>query len=179
MRNSLLTAIFLSSPLVCMAADTPFDVKPGLWEMTTTTQMSGMPPIPNLDQMTPEQRARIEGAMKRMAGAPHNSTQKECITKESIDKAIARATSNKNEACAPKLVSMTASKVTLHMDCTRQQNDAKSTGDIIIERMDSEHIKGTGTITSSGNGHTMDIKWSMTGAYLSSNCGGVKPNEQP
>ncbi len=174
MRSSLLTTIVLLTPLVCRAADIPFDINPGLWDITTTTQMSGMPPIPHLDQMTPEQRARVETAMKRMSGTPHTSTQKQCITREGIQKAIADATANKNDRCAPKIGMMTASKVVLRFDCA-QQDQMKSSGDIVIERQDSEHFKGSGTITTSGNGHNMDIKWSMTGAFVSANCGNLKP----
>lgn len=177
MKTTFLSAIVLLTPFACVAADTPFDIKPGLWDITTTTQMSGMPPIPNLDQMTPEQRARVEGAMKRMSGAPHTSTRKQCVTKESIDKAIADATSNKNNSCAPKIASMSASKIVMHLDCP-EKNEMKSNGDFVIERLDSEHFKGSGAITAAGGGHTMDVKWSMTGAFVSSNCGSVKPEGQ-
>lgn len=155
------------------AADA-FDVKPGLWEIANTMQMSGMPAIPNLDQMTPEQRARIEGAMKNMS---HTNTVKSCITKEGIEKAIANANSNKGNACAPKLTSISAAKVAMHIDCTQEQS--KSSGDVTIERRDREHFTGTGTMKSTGaNGRSMDLKWSMTGTFVSSDCGSVKPSGQ-
>jgi hypothetical protein len=160
------------------AADV-FDVKPGLWNVTNTMQMSGLPPIPNLDQMTPEQRARIEGAMKNMAGAPHTTTVKSCITQEGIEKAIARSSSTQANSCAPKLVSMSASRVELHIDCTPQSGAMKSTGDVTIERGDSEHFTGTGKMKAAGSGgRTMDMKWSMTGTFVSSDCGDLKPAGQ-
>ena len=178
MRTNILILFVLLSPIVSRAADT-LDIKPGLWDVSTTMQMSGLPPIPNLDQMSPEQRARIEGAMKNMGGAPRTNTVKSCITKEGIEKEIAKANSNKNSTCAPKLVSSSSSKVELHIECTQEKGDMKSSGDVTIERKDSEHFTGTGTMKSAGaNGRSMDMKWSMTGAFVSSDCGNVKPMGQ-
>jgi len=137
--------------------------------------MSGMPPIPNLDKMPPEQRARIEGAMKGMNG-PHSTTQKRCMTKESIDKAIANA--NNNKSCTTKIGEMSATRLSMHLDCTSDKGDAKTTGDILIERLDREHFKGSGAMKSTGSGHTMDIKWSMVGNYVSADCGDIKPDGQ-
>lgn len=176
------TTVLLISALLCpmtFRADQPFDIKPGLWDVTAVTQMSGLPPIPNLDQMTPEQRARIEAAMKNMTSSPHTITTKSCITREGIEKAIADANSNKDNKCAPKLVSSSASKVVLHIDCTQDKRDVKSSGDIIVERQDSEHFKGTGAIKmTSTNGRTMDAKSTLTGTFVSSDCGDVKPAGQ-
>jgi hypothetical protein len=176
--TALLIAVLLC-PLASRAADQPFDIKPGLWNVTATTQMSGAPPIPNLDQLTPEQRARIEAAMKNMAGSPQTITRQTCVTREAIEKAIADANSNKDNKCAPRLVSSSPSKVVLHIDCTQEKRDVKSSGDIIVERQDSEHFKGTGAIKiTSANGRTMDMKSTMTGTFVSSDCGNVKPSGQ-
>ncbi len=81
MRTSVLLLVCLC-PLPVWAADPPFDIKAGLWDITSTVQMSGLPPVPNLDKMSPEQRARVETAMKNMAAAPSTNTTKSCITKE-------------------------------------------------------------------------------------------------
>jgi hypothetical protein len=175
-RTHILLGVALLCPVASWAADQPFDIKPGLWDITSTIQMSGLPPIPNLDQMAPEQRARIEAAMKNMTGSPHTTTVKSCVTRDSIQNAIAKANSTKSNTCAPKLVSASASKVELHIACTQGNGDVKSNGDMTIERQDSEHFKGTGAMKSSGaNGRIMDMKWSMTGTFVSSDCGNVKP----
>lgn len=176
MKTKLLTGVLLLSPLFGWAAGPAFDVKPGLWEVSSTVQMSGMPPIPNLDQLTPEQRARVESAMKNMSGKPTTSTTKSCVTKEGIEKAIAEASSNRGNSCKPKLVNMTSSKVELHIDCSEERGSMKSNGDMVIERVDSEHFQGNGGMKMSGaGGRTMDMKWSMSGKYVSADCGSVKP----
>jgi hypothetical protein len=173
------SVIFIALAFASNAAfSEPLDVKPGLWETTTTTAMSSMLPI-DTSNMPPEQKARIEAAMKNMAGSPHTTAVKSCVTREGIDKAIADANSTKTNTCAPKLVSASASKVRLHIDCTREGGNMKSNGDMTIERTDSEHFKGTGAMKSTGaNGRNMDMKWSMTGTFVSSDCGKVKPAGQ-
>jgi hypothetical protein len=174
LRTNIFLLGVLLCPLASWSADQIFDVKPGLWTISSTIQFSGMPPVPNLDQMTPEQRARIEAAMKNMSGRTNNV--KSCITREGIEKALARASSGPGSSCAPKLASVSASKVELHIDCTQQQGAMKSNGDMTIERRDAEHFAGTGAMKATGaNGHTMDVKWSMTGTFLASDCGDVKP----
>src|SRR5579864_7815284 len=110
-RTNILALVVLLCPMVSGAADQSLDIKPGLWDVASTVQMSGLPPIPNLDQMTPEQRARIEAAMKGMAGSPRTTTVKSCVTREVIEQAIAKASSTQTNTCAPKLVSASASKV--------------------------------------------------------------------
>ncbi len=174
--NLLLYGAFFATAGALWAADQPFDIKPGLWNMTSTTEMSGMPPIPNIDSMSPEQRARVEAAMKGMAAKPNTYTNKSCITREGIEKAITRASSS--NGCSPKLTSITSSKAVLHVDCTQPRGEMKSNGDLTIERKDSEHITGGGTIKVTGSGRSMDMKWSMTGAFVSSDCGNVKPDDK-
>jgi hypothetical protein len=175
LRSCILLGVLILTPAVFQAADQPFDVKLGLWDFATTVQMSGAPPIPNLDKMPPEQRARIESAMKGMMGSPRTTNVKSCVTKAGIDEAIARANSNNGNKCDPKITSMTASKVELHMDCSDTQQ-MKSTGEITIERESSDRIKGNGSIKTVSNGRSMDTKWTMTGTFVSSDCGDLKPS---
>ncbi len=175
MKSCLLIGLLLLTPAVFQAADQPFDVKLGLWDFATTIQMSGAPPIPNLDKMPPEQRARIESAMRGMMGGARTNSVKSCVTKDGLQDAIARASSNEGAKCDPKITSMTASKVDLHIECSDTQG-MKSTGDMTIERESSERIKGNGSIKTASNGRSMETKWSMTGQYVSADCGDLKPS---
>ncbi len=71
---------------------------------------------------------------------------------------------------------MSASKLVLHVECTQQSGDMKSNGDISIERRDSGHFVGNGLVKgTSKTGNSVDMKWSMTGTFVSSDCGNVKP----
>src|SRR5258708_40299104 len=103
MKSILLISIALLAPLTTWAAEDikPFDRKPGLWETTSTTEMSGMPGMPagmpqippeQLAKMTPQQRAQVEAMLKsRMGaagGAPQSNTSKVCLTADSFKNAL-------------------------------------------------------------------------------------------
>src|SRR5215831_17213660 len=82
----LFTLTLVLSGMTWAADPVPMDVKTGEWETTVTMQMGGlqaagkMPAIPpeQLSKMPPEQRARIESAMKALGGAPTTTTSKNC-----------------------------------------------------------------------------------------------------
>jgi hypothetical protein len=163
----------------------PIDIKPGLWENTTTTQISGLQ-MPNMPQVTPDQlakmppetRARVEAMMKGGAGAPQTSVMKSCITREQLSKPLF---GQQDKACTAKLVSSTSSTQRIHVDCTRGGN--QTTGDLNMDRVDSEHVKGDMLMKTSGDsstkssaGQNMTIKLNFNNKFLSADCGDVKPS---
>jgi len=130
--------------------------------------------MPDTKQMTPEQRARMEATIKNLSGA-HTSTVRTCVTREGIDKAIARASSTPSNSCAPRLVNSSASKVDLHIECSQERGSSRSSGDVTIERKDPTHFTGSGIMKSNGvNGRPVDMKWSMAGKYISGDCSALK-----
>jgi hypothetical protein len=184
MKRTILMTVALLCPLAAWAADDikPFDAKTGLWETTSTMEVSGMPAMPampqlseeQLSKMTPQQRAQMEAIMKsRMgAGMPRTSTSKTCLTKDSLQQALAMG---QNENCTRKVVASSSSMQNIHMECT--QGKTNMTGDLMLERVDSEHAKGTMVMKSAGGDQpvNMNMKMSFNTKWLSSDCGDVKP----
>src|SRR5208282_5648055 len=132
LATNFLALIVFSSPSL-WAADsiTALDVKEGLWEMTVTHSMSGMPATPNippdvLAKMPPEQRARVEAAMK---GGPSTDVRKECITKEKLEKHS--AFSNNRGDCTRTVVNSTGSKLEVKIHCEEKQ--ASTDGTLVLE----------------------------------------------
>jgi hypothetical protein len=179
MKTNILTIAALLCPLAAWAADDiqAFDAKTGLWETTTTTEMSGMTGMPampqiseeQLSKMPPQQRAQIEAMMKSRAGAPRTSTGKTCLTKDSFKQALAMG---QNENCTKKVVTSSSTMQNIHMECT--QGKMTMAGDLVIERVDSEHAKGSMVMKASGD-QPMNMKMSFTTKWLSADCGDVKP----
>ena len=174
----LLATIFLAlivfSSLTLWAADsiTPLNVKEGLWEMTVTHSMSGMPATPNippdvLAKMPPEQRARIEAAMK---GGPSTDVRKECITKEKLEKHS--AFSNNRGDCTRTVVNSTGSKLEVKIHCEEKQ--ASTDGTLVLETVGSDRVKGTMQAVTNANGHTMNMNFTFSSKYLGPACGDVK-----
>lgn len=181
LKAAILIAVAVLTPLACRAADdlVTFDAKPGLWENTTTMEMSGMPAMPQIPEeqlakMPPQQRAQIEAMMKSRGGMGGPRTTKSCMTPESLKRSLAFAQNAQTEnSCTSKVASSSANKREIHFECTRGKTT--SAGDMTIERIDSEHVKGNMVMKTIGADRPMDMKMSFTTKWVSSDCGDVKP----
>ena len=174
MRNQLFLAVLVFCLLtLCVASDpTPLNVKEGLWEVTVTHSMSGMPAAPSippdaLAKMPPEQRARIEAMMK---GGASTDVRKECVTKEKLQKHS--AFSNNRGDCTRTVVSSTGSKMEVKFHCEDKQSS--SDGTFQMEALGSDNAKGTMHMVSNSNGRTMNMDMVINSKYLGSDCGDVK-----
>ncbi len=175
MRNVLFLAPVVFGFLMSCAADdiTPLNVKEGLWELTVTRSMSGMPAVPNippdaLAKMPPEQRARVEAMMK---GTPSTDVRKECVTKEKLAKHS--AFSNSRGDCTRSIVNSTSRKLEMKVHCEEKQT--KTDGNFVIEAVGSDNVKGTTHMVSNSNsGHTMTMDFTFSSKYLGPDCGDVK-----
>lgn len=176
MRNVILLGLALLWASASWAADDfrPLNVKPGLWEATMTSQVSGLPPIPAevLARLTPEQRERMEAAMKgRAGGGPQSRVTKSCLTPEQLNKPLT-FDDNKNTACKSTLIRSSASQQEIRMDCS--QGDVRSSGTVHIEAIDSEHVKGTSEVNTSGGDNKMNIQISYAAKWVGADCGDLK-----
>jgi hypothetical protein len=182
MKTTILVFLTALSPLISRAADEikPLDVKLGLWETTTKSDVGGMPAMASMPQipeetlakMPPEQRARVEAMMKgRGAGSPMNNTVRTCTTKESRDRGMDFLRNN-DKSCTYKVLNSTADKLEMHMECTRQS--MKTAGNVTVDRVDSEHVKSTVVMQISG-GPMTNMRMTIDAKWVSSDCGDVKP----
>jgi len=175
MRLTSMVFIIFSST-ICLAADdkVPLDVKLGLWETTTTHNMSGAPPIPQemLDKLTPEQRAKFEERMKGRSGQANTETHRSCLTKEQLEK---HYLFEDNDAmhCTRNIVSATRRRVEAQMDCSSGKG-VKLNGTIKVDSPDSETANGTIHMVSAGNGNSMTVDSTFKSKWLGSNCGDVE-----
>jgi hypothetical protein len=176
MRNAILAAALLLAPLATWAADDykPLDVKVGLWEATTSSQTSGAPPIPEelLSKLTPEQRAKMDAAVKaRQAQGPQTRVTKSCLTKDALAKAMAFGGGGDNDTCKRTLVSSSSSKQEVHIECNDENTKMKSSGDLHLEAVNSETVKGSLQIASTNGTNKMNVQTNFSAKWLSANCG--------
>ena len=179
MRTMILAGLAVVWPLAAQDIK-PFDVKLGLWETAVKTEtpgmpmMSSMPNIPEeaLAKMPPERRAQLEAMMKaRGAGGPGAITTKSCMTRESLNRGMAFGQGDKS--CTYNVLSSSSSKQVVHMDCTRETT--KVAGDMTVERVDAEHVKGATVMKSTGGERSVEMHMSFETKWLSADCGDVKP----
>jgi hypothetical protein len=174
MVTKCVLALIAFSSLAVWAADkiTPLNVKEGLWEVTVTHSMSGMPAMPNISpdalaKMPPEQRARLEAMMQ---GGSSPDVRKECITKDKLEKHS--AFSNNRGDCTRTVVNSTSSKLEVKVHCEEKQTTTDGT--LALEALTSDGVKGTMHSVINNNGRTMNMDFTFSSKYLGPDCGDIK-----
>lgn len=170
MRSISIVTVLLLSSLVVWGQKIPLDVKTGLWETTSTTNVGGHLPIPpdQMAKLTPEQRARIEQAMKQSSGKP--IVHKSCLTKENLEKGYGF---DDHKECTHKVLNSSTRNLEVQMNCTEQEG-TKVNVLVKVNALSSTNVKGTTHITAEGGGNTMTSDGTFTSKWLSSDCGSVK-----
>jgi hypothetical protein len=181
MTKTTVAGLALIWAVACAADEIkPLDVKLGLWETTASTEMPGTPrmqsapsiPPDVLAKLPPEQRTRMEAMMKaRAAGGPMLTTTKVCMTRDSLSNGMAFSRANKS--CTTSVITSTPSKQQIHMVC--DQAGTKMAGDLVVDRVDSEHIKGNMSMKSVEGPRPVAVKMSFDTKWVSSDCGDVMP----
>jgi hypothetical protein len=147
MKATILLGVAFLWALPSWTADAvqPLDVKPGLWETTTTTEMSGMPPMPAevLAKLTPEQRAKME-----------------------LNKPLTFGDDDKS--CKRTLISSSRSKQEAHLECANETTNRS--GNVRIEAINPENLKGSMQMTATGAGRTMNVNVGFTGKWIGTSC---------
>lgn len=144
----------------------PLDIKPGLWEVSSKTDMNGSPiPADVLKQMPPDQRAKMMAMFKNRKAATH--TIQSCITKDELDRPF--KAQDEEASCKSTVVTATPTKAEYKIQCSG--GEAHS-GVMKIEALSRESIRGTTIMqVNSGQGTVVN---EMTGKWISANCGNVK-----
>lgn len=158
------------------AADvTKPNIKPGLWEVTTTPHISGEMPIPEdqLAKMTPEQRAKLQAAMQQHQTKPR--VYKECMTPEKIARGFDIDRSGEDASCKRNVVSSSANELTLHDECSKP--DRKTVMDVHFEVKGGTQMSGKINVLMTSAGKTMTINNTLQGKWLGANCGTVTDAE--
>ena len=145
------------------------DIKSGLWETTTVANvdMGGMPAM-DTSQMTPQQKAKMEEAMK-IAGAQHTDTQRRCVTRDDISKSMFPSA---QEGCKDAVTANTKTMLDVTRTCTGAHNE---TSKVHMEAISPESTKGTISSTSQQGGRTQKMNISFTSKWVAADCGKAKP----
>jgi hypothetical protein len=165
----------LGATLITAAIAATLDVKPGLWEITSQGEASGMPPIPPqaLANMSPQQREQIMAAMAgAMARANQPNVTRSCITQKMIERGWEPNQDHRGN-CSQTRTSSTSSSLDARMVCTGEQ---QATGNLHIDALDRETIRGTFNMVMTGGSNTMTMKRTLQGKWLGGDCGDVKPH---
>jgi hypothetical protein len=175
MKNTALLALVCSVVLATGAVAATLDVKPGLWEVTSQGETSGMPPMPPqvLAQMSPQQRAQMMAAMQGKMNQPH--VARSCVTQKMLDRGM--TFDRPNDRCTQSVTGSTSHSVDVKVVCTGEQQQ-KTTGTMHMDASSRESFSGAFNMVSTDGTNTMTMKRTMQGKWLGSDCGTVKPHEE-
>ncbi len=145
------------------------DVKTGLWEVTSTTQMGGMLPV-DTSKMTPQMRANIEAAMRaEQAKGAVPDTTRTCITPEKLEKPF-EGLNEKEMMCKRTTISSSSTSQDIKIECTGK---GKMSGEMKFTAQSRESVKGTIKMSASDAGNTMTVNSNMSAKWLGPSCGDV------
>ena len=164
--------LFIPMSAPCARAES-LNVKPGAWEVTTTTTTTGSKISPELSlKLTREQRVKMERVLKARDGKPMTVTTQSCLTKEDVshDRLVKEMENeDKGEApCKITIISKSSSRLVFdrmcpapHASTTHFTIDAKTTESFVAT--------GDGELAESGKTH-MEIR----GKWLGAGCEGIE-----
>lgn len=153
-------------PLLVAAAE-PLNVKLGLWEISSETRMTGLPPLPKelLDQMSAEQRATLQAAIKSQTGGePLRDTSKQCVTREDLENPF---NDDELKNCERTVVSSSSTRQEFRLVCTGER---AGEGTFRINTPTPESMTGEFELKVANGADTMTITSRMQGKWLGADC---------
>ena len=177
LRLSLLASCVLAaSVVVAHAVSISLHMSTGLWETTSLVKMSGINAMGNLTpeqmaNMPPAARAQMEAVMARMNGT-HKNTQKSCVTEKDLQNPFKPNMGDRGMTCTYTVVTATPTEEKIHLTCTGERS---AEGDFHFVMDSATTMHGHMELVSTQDGHSMTFTNDMTGRWLGSNCGDVKP----
>ena len=160
-----LLACCCAAPLA-IAAD-KLDVKPGLWEITSSHLITGIPPMPKdmADKVTPEQRAAMEAAFrKESAKGPQTDTERECITQKDVEEPFDIG----DKDCTKTIVRTTRTTQEVRLSCNGAM---KGSGVLRVTTPTPETMTGTLDLQLGEGSDPMRVKSELKGHWLGPDCG--------
>jgi hypothetical protein len=161
-------AVSMSFTTVALAQAPVLDVKMGLWEITSTTNLGGQIPTVDTSKMTPEQKAQMEAVMKAMTGT-HSA--KTCITREKFNKSNFMTNDESGKTCKQTVATNTRTSLDATVVCTGER---ARTEQMHIEALSSTSVEASIKLSSAEQGRPMTASVTMTGKWLGADCGNLK-----
>ena len=168
MKKTIWIAAALLAGAALASAQQKIDVKTGLWEVTTVTDASGMPPI-DLSKLPPDARAKVEAMMKaKQASGPQTHTTKSCLTEAKLEKDLF---SDEQASCKRTVISSTPTNIHMKVECTGPR---KTSGEGEFTATSRESATGWFKLLSTDGTNTMTVNTKITSKWLGASCGDVK-----
>lgn len=144
------------------------NVKTGLWEIESLTQMGGTLPLSKdlKARLTPAQIAKMQADWKaETAKGPERDVSKECITEKDIEKPFH---SVNQDGCRETFVSTSRTAQEVRLVC---DGERKGSGVLKISTPTPQSMTGTLDMKFGEGGEVFTMKGTLKGRWLSDDCG--------
>jgi hypothetical protein len=165
-----LCAASLAGP--ASSASLTLHVNTGLWEITSASIMSGMPPIPPemMASLPPERRAAMKAAMARSS---QSHTMQNCVTQKDLDRPFRPMIDHPGTKCSENVVAATSTMEDIRFSCTGKHS---MDGHFQFQAPTPGTMKGQMTMNMGEGAQVMHIKTDISGRWLGASCGSVGPH---
>jgi hypothetical protein len=173
--RSVITAFaFVAAAFAAQAqtAPPPPPIKPGLWQIHSDREVNGQK-VPDASErmknMSPEKRAQFEAMMKQHGvGTGAAGMGQVCYTRETLEHS---PWADQQTDCKATFSTRTSSAWKWHTTCPKSGYEAD--GEAIFTDRENYTVKSTSVSTIGDK--VRNSTTTMTGKWLSSDCGGLKP----
>jgi len=166
--------IFLLAVPAAKAVET--SMRPGLWEVTTSSDLLWFVPQIPPDQMEGLKDLAKEYGVDMPQIQNGSATSNTCITQEMASQKNPPGLYQSQMGCAAKNASHAGNKYRLDFECTSEQLKGNGTAEGTFVSME----KFTGQTRFNGfvQGNPVNEKADISGRWLNASCGNVKPLQQ-
>ena len=171
----LITAFAIAGAATASQAQVVAPIKPGLWEIHSEREVNGqkMPDASErMKNMSPERRARFEAMMKEhgvaVGAAGDAGMGKVCYTREALER---DPWADKQTDCKPVFSNRSGSAWKWHTTCPKSGYEADGEATFL----DHENYIVKSTSVSKINDKVRNSSTTMTGKWVSADCGDLKP----
>lgn len=168
----------LSAAIVATAVlAEPLAIKIGLWEITSTTDISGEMAIPPdaWANLSAEERAKAQAAMKQLADeGPRTETDRSCVTQKDLEEPFGSGR-EQDASCRNTFLNQSSKEQRIRIECT---GETRGTGEFQIRVLDAQNVKGALRMSSTDGEHEMKIRADIVGKWLGSDCGDLAEEEE-
>jgi hypothetical protein len=166
--------LLLIASVSAPAAGEKLVLKLGLWEVASSTETRGMPPLPKeiLDKLSPQQRKEMEADLRaEQTQGPDEDTDHECITQRDLDRPFEM--SNAKE-CTHTIITSTRTSQEVHIVCT---GGIPGSGSLKVSAPTPEKLSGMMDLKLGAGAEAMTIRAQLQGKWLSTDCGDEADDE--
>ena len=170
MNRASLSALIASSLILVPAVALAAHGRVGLWNVTTSMEMSNMP------QMPPEALAMMKQRGMQMPGMGQPMMSQICMTQEQVNADKPPAMNNRDESCDTRVITMSPGLMESEITCHGHMN---GTGHVKISWRGNEHYDGTYNFKGVMEGQPREMSSHYVGDFVNADCGAVKPFVMP